>query len=87
MRITSPVVKRREFAGRDDITNVVISEECRRIEFKAFCYCKNLTSVIVEKSEDKIAIEFDAFTGCKNLVIFDAQRPIYFFKDVNIRRP
>lgn len=76
----------REFAHRDDIRVLVIPAECKKIEYKAFSNCKNLAQVIVESGADKLAIEFDAFKGCDNMVIFETFRPIYFFKDVNLRR-
>ena len=84
--IATPTVKCREFFERKDFKTLHITADCKKIEYKAFAYCTNLTSVVIEKSEDEIAIEFDAFKGCKNLVIIQTNRPVYFFKDVNLRR-
>lgn len=84
--VSKPIIHSREFAGREDITTLLITADCRKIEYKAFCDCSNLASVVIEDSNERIAIEFDAFKGCKSLVMLETQRPVYFFCDVNIKR-
>lgn len=88
MRVTirKEKVSIKEFAHNDGIRVLVVPAECKKIEHKAFLDCKNLAQVIVESGTDRLAIEFDAFKGCNNMVIFETFRPIYFFKDVNLRR-
>lgn len=86
LTIAKPIVHSREFFDNKNFSTLHITADCKKIEYKAFAFCTNLTSVIVEDSEDSIAIEFDAFRGCKNLVIFQTNRPVYFYKDVNLRR-
>ena len=88
MRVTirKEKVSIKEFAHNDGIRVLVVPAECKKIEYKAFFDCKNLAQVIVESGTDRLAIEFDAFKGCNNMVIFETFRPIYFFKDVNLRR-
>ena len=75
-----------EYEGDLNITALRISDECEKIQYKAFANCKNLYAVIVDRSDKPIAIELSAFKGCKNLVLFDTDRPIRFFTDFNARR-
>lgn len=84
--ISQEVIHEFEFAEQTDITTLVIGSECRKIRFKAFSKCTNLTSVVIENSKEPLSVEFDAFKGCRSLVMVQTDRPVYFYKDVNLRR-